>query len=221
MDRVNAGIEQFDNTVKGWMDALDRNEYVSSAIILFLIVYAGLAAPRLPENVIRIFDYTVVKLVVLFLIAYGARKNPTVAIIAAIGLIVTLQVLNWFKINRRFMSLMQRQETDTRMPPQMQQHAQMQQRMPEHPEEVRMEDGHPEDQIPEESLIGLHEASSQPGMAQEAGAGCARKANYRNNFYPQYVNMKPDAYMSRYTGSDATGYDANSRYVNHSTNSYN
>ena len=38
------------------------------------------------------------------------------------------------------------------------------------------------------------------------------KANYHNSFYPQYVDIKPDAYMARYTGDVVNGYDPTATY---------
>lgn len=43
--------------------------------------------------------------------------------------------------------------------------------------------------------------------------GCTRKANFRDSFYPQYVNMKPEAYLARYTGNETYGYDRSARYA--------
>ncbi len=41
---------------------------------------------------------------------------------------------------------------------------------------------------------------------------CTKTANYRNSFYPQYVNMKPDAYLARYSGGNVSGYDQDAYY---------
>jgi len=43
--------------------------------------------------------------------------------------------------------------------------------------------------------------------------GCDKKANAHNAFYPQYANMKPDAYATRYNGSDVGGYDPTAAYT--------
>ena len=59
-------MESFDNIVKNYTTWLD-NPYVSGALIVFLIVYASMAAPRLPMYVAKLFDYTLVKLLMFFL----------------------------------------------------------------------------------------------------------------------------------------------------------
>lgn len=91
--------ERFDTHVRSALGFLD-NEYVSAGLSLFLILYASLAAPKLPEKVARLFDNTFVKMVVFFLIGYTGRKNPTVAAIAAVALMVTLQTLNRYETDK-------------------------------------------------------------------------------------------------------------------------
>ena len=91
MDRVNS-------EVKRALSVLD-NEYVSAALSVFLVVYAGMAAPKLPERVARLFDNTLFRIVVFFLVAYSARKSPSVAAIAGVGLMVSLMTLSRYNIN--------------------------------------------------------------------------------------------------------------------------
>jgi len=89
-------MSAFDETVKKYTSFLD-NEYVSAGLSIFLIIYAGMAAPKLPGYVARLFDYTLVKLLMFFLIVYISRKNATVAIIAAIAVMVSIMTLNRLK----------------------------------------------------------------------------------------------------------------------------
>ena len=85
--------------LKSYLSVLD-NEHVSAALSIFLVVYAGMAAPHLPERVARLFENTVFRVLIFFLIAYTSQKNPTVAIIAAVGLMVSLQTLSRYDITR-------------------------------------------------------------------------------------------------------------------------
>lgn len=243
MNRINSAVETFDSSVRGWMSKVEQNEYISTALALFLILYAGVAAPKLPAWFARLFDYTVVKLLVFFLIAYIARGNPTVAIIAAIGLMVTLITLNKLSTNQKIAHLFRRQEAMA---------ADLSASKPApspapvaHPEEhtlsehsIAMEEASimgPDMQMPSEVLGELHgemksnvrgemhgesrEASGAPVAPINApefpfvNSGCTRRANYRDSFYPQYVNMKPDAYLARYTGNEVGGYDMSARYA--------
>lgn len=78
------------------MNTLD-NPYVSAILSLALLIYAGVAAPRLPPSVTQYLDYSVVRFAIFFAVAYFARSNPTVALISAIAVLVTLQTLSAHK----------------------------------------------------------------------------------------------------------------------------
>lgn len=101
-------FEGFDNTVKNSLSFLD-NEFVTAGLYLFLILYAGLAAPQLPSYIAKLFDYTLFKTLIFFLIIYVSKKNPSVAIIAAIAVMVSLMTLNRLKFGQEMMSLVKRE----------------------------------------------------------------------------------------------------------------
>ena len=210
-------MNRFNTTVEKWMSHFDKNEYLSTALSLFLILYAGLAAPKLPVYFARLFDYPLFKLLVFFLIAYTANKNPTVAIIAAVGLMVSLNTLNRYKIGQRLMNMM---ESGMGMEMEMKSMEGMSENMGEGASEdmVMEEEVGPEEDIPEEVLTALQEEATSPvpEAAQPEvvpNGSCAKRASYRNSFYPQYLNMKPDAYMSRYTGNSLLGFDKSATYA--------
>jgi len=197
MDMLNSAVKGFDNTVNSWMSFIDRNDYISAVISLVLILYAGLAAPKLPEYIAKLFDNVLFKLVIFFLIAYSAKKNPTVAIIASVGLMVSLQTLNKLEINKYLAGIIRKEEA---------MEAVMMTKSSEHDmDNMMMEErsAATEEQLPEETLAELQE---------NAMPTCTKEADFRNSFYPQYANMKPDAYLARYTGDDVGGYDTSARY---------
>lgn len=107
-------MSAFDETVKKYTSFLD-NEYVSAGLSIFLIIYAGMAAPKLPEYVARLFDYTLVKLLMFFLIVYISRKNATVAIIAAIAVMVSIMTLNRLKFGKELMEVVRAEESGHRV----------------------------------------------------------------------------------------------------------
>jgi len=194
MDSLNDAVKNFDSTVTNWLSFLD-NEYISGALIIFLIIYASYAAPKLPPYILRLFDNPLFKLLIFFLIVYSAKKNPTVAIIAAVGLMVTIHALNKLKLDQMLMHAIQRENMDDL--------ALMQQQRGG----LTVEDAYsPEEMIPESAVVAIQdEVKSQPG--------CVKKSKYRNEFYPQYVNLNPESYMARYNGKDVDGYDVNADYV--------
>lgn len=95
-------LDSFDNTVRRFLSPLD-NEYVTAGLALFLILYSSLAAPKLPSYIAKLFDHTWFKLLCFFLIVYVSRKNATVAIIAAVAVMISLITLNKIKFNESMM----------------------------------------------------------------------------------------------------------------------
>ena len=184
-------MEQFDNTVRNALSFIDNNEYLSAAVSLFLILYAGLAAPKLPGYIARLFDNPLFKLLIFFLIAYSARKNPTVAIIASVGLMVSLHTLTRYKVNVQMVSLAQ-EEAKAAVE-----------------EEVKAAVA---EEVPAEAVEGMEE-EPQIVMDELDDVPCAKRADFRDSFYPQYVNMKPDAYQARYSNDDVSGYDVSAKYA--------
>ena len=70
------------------------NQTVVNVITLFLALYAALAAPALPNEIILFFDTLVGKLLLLFLIGYTASQNIQVSLMIAVAFVVTLHVIN-------------------------------------------------------------------------------------------------------------------------------
>jgi len=79
------------------VSTLDNNRYVSLGLLAFLVVYAALVAPRLPAYAASVFDNPLFRVLVFFLIAYSAQTNPTAAILAAVGVLISMQRLNRIK----------------------------------------------------------------------------------------------------------------------------
>jgi len=97
-------MEAFDNTVKRYTRWLD-NPYIAGALTVFLVAYAGIAAPKLPGYVAKWFDYTLVKVVLFFLIVFLSRRNATVALVAAVALIVSIMALDKLKFGEEMMDV--------------------------------------------------------------------------------------------------------------------
>jgi len=97
-------MSNFDENLNNLIRKMD-NEYVSGAVSLFLILYAGMAAPKLPERIARLFESTLFKILIFFLIAYIGQKKPTVAIIVAVAMVVSLQTLHRHEINRKMINM--------------------------------------------------------------------------------------------------------------------
>jgi len=94
----------FDTHTNKALSILD-NKYLSATISIILIIYASMAAPQLPENIARLFENMYFKAVFLFLIAYNAKRDPTVSLIATICIMVSLQTLNKYDVQKEIKKL--------------------------------------------------------------------------------------------------------------------
>lgn len=70
-----------------------------SVLALVFVLYASMAAPKLPASMLSYFDYPLVKLVFMFLIAFLAVKDFGTALIVSIALLGTLMVLKYYNTN--------------------------------------------------------------------------------------------------------------------------
>lgn len=90
-------MESFNRSLRTMLD----NKYVFITLSVIIALYAGLAAPALPNSVILFFDTMVGRFLFLFIIAYLASQNLQVALIVAVAYLVTLQLANR-RVNEHF-----------------------------------------------------------------------------------------------------------------------
>lgn len=205
MNQVTNAMQSFDNAARGALSYIDNNEYVTAMLTIFLIVYASYAAPKLPPYILKLFDNPLFKLLIFFLIVYTSRRNPTVAIVAAVALMVTIHALNKFKLDQIVAKLVCKEREGMESLPE---HADRRETsIPVPANELVMEEVSRPVSVSEEDLDHL-------GMeTKEEPSQCVRKANFRNSFYPQYVNLKPESYKARYTGNEVGGFDTDAAYA--------
>lgn len=84
-----------------------QNPYLTGVLTLFLVLYGGLARPQLPKVVEDLFDNAIFRMVFMFLIAFLAVKNATIAIMVAVAFVLTMSILNEQKINEGFLAGLQ------------------------------------------------------------------------------------------------------------------
>ena len=87
------------------------NIYISTAIKVFIALYAALAAPRLPPTLIGLFDNTLFRIVIAFAIIFMAVRDPSIAIMLAVAFIITLQTANKFRLFNSSLSVAPAGET--------------------------------------------------------------------------------------------------------------
>lgn len=76
------------------LDSLFNNKTFTTVVSVTLALYAGLAAPALPDSIVYFFDTIVGKLLFLFLIGFVASRNVQVALMIALAFLITLYVAN-------------------------------------------------------------------------------------------------------------------------------
>jgi len=107
MDTVNDLSRQVDSFLK----SVYSNKTANAVIGLFLVLYASLAAPKLPKSVAKIFGNKIFKMVFLFLIAYMASRNVSVAIISAVALVVSMQTFSFHQANEKVQQIVEEEAT--------------------------------------------------------------------------------------------------------------
>lgn len=179
-------MNNLDKHINDALATLD-NDYVSAAISLFLVLYAGLAAPKLPETVARLFENTLFRIVIFFLLAYTAKKNASIAAIAAIGLFISLQTLNRYDINNDLKKIVTEEAEDGNVEKfaDGEQVEEQEQEQPEAEAEVEEQEQDEPDGISNDSLMML--AEDEQTIPEEA----------LNNMEEQMVKQNPEKKKSK------------------------
>ena len=84
------------------LDYAFTNPYSKTILSLLLVLYGGLAAPKLPKKIIMLFDNNIFKIIYLSLIVYLGHKDPKFAIMIAIAFIVSMDALSKYKMFENF-----------------------------------------------------------------------------------------------------------------------
>lgn len=86
--------------------ALD-NVYISTALKVFIGLYAAFAAPKLPPTLVNVMDNTLVRIAFAFVIVLTATRDPSLAIMIAVAFIITLQTANKYRLINTSLSVSQ------------------------------------------------------------------------------------------------------------------
>jgi hypothetical protein len=82
------------------LSALRANPYASAGVNLFLVLYAGLAAPSLPSGIASLFENSLFKLAILVaVIVLVQGKNLTTGILVAVGFVLSMGTLSRYRIS--------------------------------------------------------------------------------------------------------------------------
>ena len=84
------------------MDSVSSNKLLIEIIALFLMVYASLAGPKLPDVVRRIFDNEIFRVIFLTLIVYKGNKDPKLSIILAVSFTLIMYYIKKIELKEKF-----------------------------------------------------------------------------------------------------------------------
>ena len=90
-------VDEISKTLDGLLNPIFSDKIGAAVVTLVIVLYAGLAAPKLPKSVAGLFKSKIFKIVILSLIAYTSTKNVSVAVISAIALVVSMQTLSKYE----------------------------------------------------------------------------------------------------------------------------
>jgi hypothetical protein len=71
------------------IESVLNNTYVAGFIKVFIILYAVLAAPKLPAWIAKLFHHSIFQIIIFALIAYTATKDISISILIALAFFVS------------------------------------------------------------------------------------------------------------------------------------
>ena len=90
LDKMLKNVESMSRNALSVLD----NPYVSTFVKVFLVVYAGVWAPRLPPTLAGLFKNNMFRMLVFFLVVFVATKDARVALLIAVGFLMSMQALS-------------------------------------------------------------------------------------------------------------------------------
>jgi hypothetical protein len=88
-------FKQLTGPIDNLFKTLDSDKIVSSVLSLFLVLYGGMAAPKLPMSIAKLFKNTIFKLLIMSLIVYMTSKDTATSILIVVAFVISLQTLTY------------------------------------------------------------------------------------------------------------------------------
>ncbi len=87
-------IKNFDSTLEQRMSPFKKTFYLKGILHLILVLYAGLLAPKLPREVLFLFENQYFKLFIFSLILWTAQFSPSTAILLSLAFMISMNAAN-------------------------------------------------------------------------------------------------------------------------------
>lgn len=81
---------------------LKSNQYASSGISLFLMMYASTVRPQLPAFIVDLFENPVFRVLILSLVVFMRGHNLQLSVLIAVAFTVTMNLISEQKIAEGF-----------------------------------------------------------------------------------------------------------------------
>ncbi len=98
MSDITQLVKDFIINIESVLNSGLDNIYINTTLKVFLVLYAAFAAPKLPSSLVWLFDNIIFRIIMAFIIVFMATRDPSLAILIAIGFIITLQVANKYRL---------------------------------------------------------------------------------------------------------------------------
>ena len=90
--------------LKNHMDQLFANQTFTTIFVVLTAIFAAHIAPKLPKQVLKVFNADITKIIFMGFIAYSSTKNMSIALVTAIGLVILMQSLRGLEVKERIMN---------------------------------------------------------------------------------------------------------------------
>ena len=88
-----------------FIGAVNKGSILAIILSILLILYASLAAPKLPKSVVKLFNNTIAKIIFIFLMLIVAGIQPLFSIIISICILIMIQLLAYYESSDRIMNI--------------------------------------------------------------------------------------------------------------------
>ena len=99
-------MSEFNNIMKMWLNSLAifDNCYFNISIIIILVLYSSVIFENINVYVSELYNYSIIRLIVLLLIIYIAPKSPTISILLGISYIISIHYMsnNLLSVSNKF-----------------------------------------------------------------------------------------------------------------------
>lgn len=105
-------IDDISKSINSFVKPIFEDKVGAAVLSLVIVLYAGLAAPKLPHAIAKLFANKIFKLLVLVFVAYTASKNTSIAIISAVALVISMQTLSKFEKGEEVIKELEKEVND-------------------------------------------------------------------------------------------------------------